>query len=159
MGINRSPRTSYYYSTAGSAVAGQRLGRRSRFDSLDKLDVSLRAPSECLPLARRRLGEDVSADSRIARKAGIGLVDRNLIINLNRRKRMSSGSEMARICACGAYAPDSLELHVPQLSRPVCRLWPPITRKTATVGPLFAGWAARKVLRELRAPAQLEEWW
>ena len=70
-----------------------------------------------MPLARQRLGEDLSADSRFERRKVIGLVDKKLISKLNRRKHAYGGPEMARICICGTYALVSRELHVPQLSR------------------------------------------
>ena len=72
-----------------------------------------RVPSECLPIARQRTGEDVTSDGRQERKAAIGLVDRKLIIKPNKGKHMTSGSRIVRVCICDDFAPESLELHVP----------------------------------------------
>ena len=58
----------------------------------------------------------MESDERLEAKAVVGLVDRKLIIKLNRRKHMASGSRMVRLCVCEEYARDSLELHVPQLT-------------------------------------------
>ena len=54
------------------------------------------------------------------------------------------------MCICGDYAPESLELRVPQLCCPGCRLWPAITWRVRAGELLFANWAARRALEELR---------
>ena len=46
--------------------------------------------------------------------------------------------------------PNSLKLHMSRLFCPARSLWPAITQKVATGEPLFAGWAARRVLQGLR---------
>ena len=92
---------------------------------------SLRVPSEGLPIARQRLGEYLSADSRLEGEAVFGLADRKRIIRLNQRKHIAGGPGMIRTCVREECAPDSLELHVPQLLCPPCRLRPAITRKAA----------------------------
>ena len=116
------------------------------------------APSECLPLVRRKLGEDLPSDSRLERKEVIGLTERKLVINLKKSGHVPGGSWMTRVCACEAYASDFLGLHVSRLLRPVCRIWPAIAREAAAGEPLSPGWAARKVLKELRSFAQLKNW-
>ena len=65
---------------------------------------------------------------------------------------------MARDCVCGDCAPDSLELHAPQLFCPVSRWWPALTRWTAVGESLFPGWTARKVVKGLRSRAQTTGW-
>ena len=65
---------------------------------------------------------------------------------------------MARVCVREHHAPDSLELHVPRLFCPACRLWPATTRRAAAGGPLFPGWTARRALQGLRPFARIEGW-
>ena len=49
----------------------------------------------------------------------VGLSGAKLVIKLNRRKRMASGSRLVRAGICDEYARDSLELHIPK-----GRQWP-----------------------------------
>ena len=53
---------------------------------------------------------------------------RKINMSLNRRKHMSAGSILVRMCIRESYAPESRELHAPQLFCPVCQLWPAITQ-------------------------------
>ena len=110
----------------------------------------LRIPSECLPMCRQQAGEDLESEERLARRAVIGLSGGKLIIKLNRRKHMASGSRLVRACICDEYASDSLELRIPQLLCPVCQLWPAIRQRAPVGGALFEGWAGKRVLSELR---------
>ena len=118
----------------------------------------LRIPSEALPLRRQRAGQDLESDERLEARAVIGLVDNKLIIKLNRRKHMASGSRMIRVCVCEDYAQDSLELRAPQLYCPVCHLWPAICRSTPVGQPLFPSWTGKLVLTELRSVAHASGW-
>ena len=97
----------------------------------------LRIPSECLPLRRQQAGEDLDSEERLAWRAVIGLAGAKLVIKLNRRKHMASGSRLARACICGEYASDSLELHIPKPFCPACQLWPAIRERAP--GPSRAG--------------------
>ena len=118
----------------------------------------LRIPSECLPLCRQQAGEDLESEERLARRAVIGLQGGKLIIKLNKRKHMATGSRMARACICEDYSPASLELHIPQLLCPVCQLWPAIRQRVPVGGALFEGWTGKRVLAELRYFAEGREW-
>ena len=118
----------------------------------------LRAPSACLPLRRQRTGEDLRSDDRLDRKAVIGLSEGKLITKLNRRKHMAGGSKLTCVCICEEYFPDSLELHVPQLFRPVCQLWP-AGRQLASAGEqLLPGRTGEKAPTDIRGFEELEEW-
>ena len=65
------------------------------------------------------------------------------------------GSKLTRACICEVYAPDALELHVPQLLCPFCYLWPAVRRLAAAGGKLFPGRAGKKALT---APGISERW-
>ena len=82
------------------------------------------------------------------------VVDQKLIIKLNRRKHVASGSRMVRVCVCEDYAQGSLELHAPQLYCPARHLWPAICRIAAIGQPLFPTWTGKLVLAELRPLAR-----
>ena len=99
----------------------------------------LRIPSECLPLRRQQAGEDLDSEERPARRAVICLSRAKLVIKLNRRRHMASGSRLVRACTCDEYAGDSLELHIPQLLCLVCQLWPAIRQRAPVGGALFEG--------------------
>ena len=86
----------------------------------------LRIPSDCSPLIRQQAGEDLDSETRLARRAVIGISGARLVIKLNRRKHMATGSRLARVCICEEYMRGSLELHIPQLVCPVCQLSPAI---------------------------------
>ena len=118
----------------------------------------LRIPSERLPLCRQQAGEDLESEERLARRAVIGLQGGKLIIKLNRRKHMATGSRLVRACICEEYSLDSLELHIPQLLCPVCQLWPAIRQQAPVGGALFEGWTGKRVLAELRYFAEGREW-
>ena len=63
---------------------------------------------------------------------------------------MAGGSKLARARTCEDYAPDALELHVPQLLCPACQLWPAV-RELASAGEhLLPERPGKKVLSELR---------
>ena len=127
----------------------------------------LRIPSECLPLCRQQAGEDLDSEERLARRAVIGLSGAKLVIKLDRRKHMASGSRLVRACICDEYARDSLELHIPQLLRPARQLWPAIRqlwRSRVSSGgspvgdPIFPGWNGERVLSDLRGFAAGRNW-
>ena len=62
------------------------------------------------------------------------------------------------MCLCEQNAPESLELHIPQLLCPVCQLWQTVRLLAAVGEPLFPGWAGRKVLPEFGALAGTRNW-
>ena len=81
-----------------------------------------------------------------------------MTIKLNRRKHMAGGSVLERVRICEDYAPEALELHVPQLSCPVCQLWPAVRELASAGEPVFSGWRGKNVLTELRGFADLRGW-
>ena len=97
----------------------------------------MRTPSERLPFCRQQAGGDLDSEERSARREVVGLSGAKLVIKLNRRKHVDFGSRLVRACICDDYMRDSLELHTPQLLRPVRQPWPAIRRKTAVGDPLF----------------------
>ena len=118
----------------------------------------LRVPSECLPLRGQQAGEDLDSEERLARRAVIGLSGAKVVIKLDRRKHMASGSRLVRACICDDYSPDSLELHIPQLLCPASQLWPAIRQRTPVGELLFPGWNGKRVLSDLRGFAAEREW-
>ena len=70
---------------------------------------------------------------------------------------MAGGSKLACVCICGDCASEALELHVPQLFRPVSLLWPAVRVLASAGEPLFFGWTGQKVLAEIREFADPEE--
>ena len=54
------------------------------------------------------------------------------------------------------YAPEALELHVPQLFCPACHLWPAVRELASAGDQLFPGWTGKKVLAEVRGFADLK---
>ena len=56
------------------------------------------------------------------------------------------------------HAPDALELEAPQLSCPVCQVWPAICRLAQVGRPTLPAWTGRSVLAELRPAARLGGW-
>ena len=107
----------------------------------------LKVPSERLPLVRQREGEDLLSE----RKAAKRLVDGKLIIKLRKRKHMAPGSRIVRIRFREEYAKRSPELRAPQLFRPVCQVWPGITRIAVAGEDLFPAWAAKRLLRTFQS--------
>ena len=74
---------------------------------------------------------------------------------------MTSGSRTVRVRICEDYRPESQELHVPRLFRPVCRLRPDSTRKALAGETLIPNWNARRALGELPSFARsewIEKW-
>ena len=51
-------------------------------------------------------------------------------------KHMATGYLLVRVCICEEYMRERLELHVPQLLRLVCQLWPAIRQRAAEGEPL-----------------------
>ena len=95
---------------------------------------------------------------RLARRAVIGLSGAKLVIELNRRKHMASGSRLLRTCICDKFVIDSLELHIPRLLRPVCQLWPAIRQRMPVGDRLFPSWNGRRALSDLRGFASGRNW-
>ena len=89
----------------------------------------LMLPPECLPSYRQRAGEYLGSDDRLEGKAAVGLSEGKLTIKLNRREHMAGGSKLVR----------ALELHVPQLFRPACQLWPAVRELSSAGGQLLPG--------------------
>ena len=71
---------------------------------------------------------------------------------------MAGGSKLVRVCTCEDFAPDALELRVPQLLFPVCQLWPAVGELASAADQLLPGWAGETGLSELRGYANLKEW-
>ena len=69
---------------------------------------------------------------------------------------MMGGSLIVRVCICQDYPPDSLELHIPPLLRPMCDFLPAITMQNAAGQGLFPMWSGKKVVSELRSFAQVK---
>ena len=103
----------------------------------------LRAPSECLPLRRRRAGEGLNSGDRLGGKAVFGPSEGKLTITLNRRKHMAGGSKRVRACICEHYAPGALELRAPQLFCPVCQLRPAAREFASSGDQVFPGWTGQ----------------
>ena len=118
----------------------------------------LRIPSECLPLCRQQAGGDLDSEEQLARRAVIRLPGTKLVIKLNRRKHMASGSRLVRACICDEYTRDSLGLHIPQLLCPGRQLWTAIKQKTPVGEPLLPGRNGKRVLSGLRDFAAGREW-
>ena len=105
----------------------------------------------------QRTGGCLGSGYRSERMAAIGLSEGKPVIKLNRRKPMARDSKLVRVCICEQYAQDALELHAPQLSCPVCQMWPAIRQLAATGGQLFSGWAGKKISTELRSFGESRE--
>ena len=118
------------------------------------LSFLLRIPSNCLALRRQQAGVDLDSETCLARRAVVGLSGAKLVNELSGRKHMASGSRLGRVCIREEYAREPPELHIPQLLRPVCQLWPGIRQRAAVGEPLFPGWAGKKVMSEFRAFAR-----
>ena len=73
------------------------------------------------------------ANSQSAR----GVVGGCLALKLRRRKHMASGAIRKRSCCREGYDPQSRDLHISQLLRPVCSIWP-VVRGRVLVGELLS---------------------
>ena len=63
---------------------------------------------------------------------------------------MVSG-QITRVRFCVGYPPDSLEIHIPHLLRPVWCLWPAIRARAAPGRRLLSALNGKEVFSELRA--------
>ena len=117
-----------------------------------------RIPSECHSPCPQRAGEDLDTEVRLHRRAAIGTSEGKLAIKLNRQRHMAAGSRLTRQGIFTDDPPDSLDLHIPQLPRPACHLWPAIRQMVSAGVPLFPTLSGEKVLSELRTFAGSKNW-
>ena len=80
--------------------------------------LSASRPLRMYALRRQKAGGNPDSETRLARRAVIGLSGAKLVIKLSRRKHMAVGSRLATVRICEEYMREPLELHTPQLVRP-----------------------------------------
>ena len=67
---------------------------------------------------------------------------------------MAAGPIIARAAICETYRGESIELHAPQLCRPVCMLWPAFVDLVPAWTPPLPSWAGEGVCDKRRILAR-----
>ena len=130
----------------------ERVGRRARHSGRDGLGVPVKSTQNASRSRHRGRGKTWRP------KGAAGLGGRKLIVKLNRRRHVATGSRIVRICVCEAYSQDSLELPAPEHFRQVCIPCPAVAHLAHAEGRLFPAWTNGKVPQALRAPGDANGW-